>query len=533
MPTRAPFDWLLVDRAERIVDWSKAGVWSGGIKGIPNYPVGITVNTTTPTHQYYCDPTGVVDCRAKLKAALDACPKGSAVYLPAGLYRTNATILMPNRVALRGAGPTLTTIKCYYDGDAVYMSGSMNEQPSNIVSGYAKGSTQIVVASGTNFATGDLVIIDQLNDPSFVNIVGSEDTCTWCDRYDTGTRALGEMNRIVSKSVNTLNLELPLLNEYSGAYVPRACPIGKYASGGVAESAGVEDLAITHSNPSWTNTVAVHFHVAYGCWVKRCNLYGQAHKGVWLYGMCLACEVRDSYIHDFTQFDSDHGYPIGCQYQSSYNLFENNIIKMGHGACIFGSAGSAGNVVGYNYVHSTKHYQTDWFIQAFGDHGAHPFMNLFEGNIVGKFAFDFIHGSGSHEFVFRNHVTGQNPEVAVTSNLSAIEVESWHYKMSFVGNALTYPGNPNAPWLLTSQSLTLNSMLRHGNYDFATGSTAWDGTISARGIPSSLYLNAKPAWFGSLVWPTIGPDIVGFVKPIPAKARWDKYVISGNVSELF
>lgn len=46
-------------------------------------------------------------------------------------------------------------------------------------------------------------------------------------------------------------------------------------------------------------------------------------------------------------------------------------------------------------------------------------------------------------------------------------------------------------------------------------------------------LNNKPSWFGSLDWPPFGPDVNGIVKTIPAKARWDAYISSGNLSDLF
>jgi PKD repeat protein len=46
---------------DRTIDWSKAGVWHNpanparpmqGTKGIPEFPIGLTINTTTPGHPY-------------------------------------------------------------------------------------------------------------------------------------------------------------------------------------------------------------------------------------------------------------------------------------------------------------------------------------------------------------------------------------------------------------------------------------------------------------------------------------------------
>ena len=64
--------------------------------------------------------------------------------------------------------------------------------------------------------------------------------------------------------------------------------------------------------------------------------------------------------------------------------------------------------------------------------------------------------------------------------------------------------------------------MRWGNYDTVNNATRWQASEVPSGIspfanavpasqslPSSLYLSAKPAWFGSVAWPPIGPDVVG------------------------
>ena len=528
--------------AERKIDWGRAGVWLGGSKGIPSYPLGITVNTTNSLNQYYCDPTGATDCRAKLQAAINACPSGQAVYLPVGTYRISSTVDIPSRIVVRGAGPTLTTIKCYTDGVAFAMTGSNGyDEPvdiTNISSGSTKGSQTIVVSNASAFSVGDIIIVDQTNDPSFVNKVGSEDTCTWCSRSN-GNRSLGEANVITNKSGNTITLDRPLAYGYSATYTPQMA----LQCDSPVEYAGVEDLAITPSSAGFTSSVGVEMQWSYSCWVKNCDIYGQGHKGVHLFAYCVACEVSDCYIHDLTSFDSDHGYQVNIQNHSSWNLIENNILKMGHNGIIIGSAGGSANVVAYNYIHNTKHYQTNWFMNALGDHGAHTYMNLFEGNIAGKIAFDYTHGSGSHHVCLRNQFTDSNPGVNVSNNLSAIDVEEWQYASSFIGNVLGYPGYSGTYetvnseeyglWNIFDNSVTQSALIRHGNYDYVDQTTKWDANISDHNIPASLYLDSKPSWFGSLDWPAIGPDVAGYVKSTPAKLRWDNYVSSGLLSDLF
>jgi len=72
--------------------------------------------------------------------------------------------------------------------------------------------------------------------------------------------------------------------------------------------------------------------------------------------------------------------------------------------------------------------------------------------------------------------------------------------------------------------------LRDSNYDYVTNSVRWNG-IGGTGvgttpnpvpvIPDSLYLNSKPAFFGSNVWPWVDPFGSTKTYTLPAKARFD------------
>ena len=48
------------------------------------------------------------------------------------------------------------------------------------------------------------------------------------------------------------------------------------------------------------------------------------------------------------------------------------------------------------------------------------------------------------------------------------------------------------------------TLLRHGNYDFATRSLRWDPSRPRR-LPASLFRDRKPAWFGNCPWPPFDP----------------------------
>jgi hypothetical protein len=84
-----------------------------------------------------------------------------------------------------------------------------------------------------------------------------------------------------------------------------------------------------------------------------------------------------------------------------------------------------------------------------------------------------------------------------------------------------YSGLPNT--LDGCQQLDRNvkgTILRHGNWDAANKHVVWDDMISDHTIPNSLYLTAKPPWWGELPWPPIGPDRTPMVGQIPAQQRF-------------
>lgn len=52
------------------------------------------------------------------------------------------------------------------------------------------------------------------------------------------------------------------------------------------------------------------------------------------------------------------------------------------------------------------------------------------------------------------------------------------------------------------------TFLRHANYDSATGSVSYSGSLTHT-LPASFYLSSKPSWFGSTPFPAIGSDVTG------------------------
>jgi hypothetical protein len=167
-------------------------------------------------------------------------------------------------------------------------------------------------------------------------------------------------------------------------------------------------------------------------------------------------------------------------------------------------------------------------------------MNLWEGNIGIQAAADFIHGSSSHNTVFRSRSSGwQN--TTITSNNNAIEFQYKNTYMNVLGCVLGTTGQSNTyevsypdPTDVSSQKTIWRlgyggpswagdpnvkaTLLRHGNFDYVTNSVIWDPNNSDHTLPPSLYLSSKPSWWGSLAWPAIGPDLNPMTGTIPANS---------------
>src|SRR5260370_16954992 len=60
--------------------------------------------------------------------------------------------------------------------------------------------------------------------------------------------------------------------------------------------------------------------------------------------------------------------------------------------------------------------------------------------------------------------------------------------------------------------------LLHGNYE-SLGKTAMWASGMSQALPTSFYLSAKPAWWGALPYPAIGPDVKGRTGPGPPTFR--------------
>ncbi|UWZ86934.1 glycoside hydrolase family 55 protein [Occallatibacter riparius] len=541
--------WKPLLAEDRGIDWSQAGV---GV--IP----AREVNCAT------LKPTATLE---QINAALAACPSGQAVFLEPGTYAIGGTVRVPSNVTLRGAGADKTILNATGAGDAVIAmgSGGVPFRPRVIKGGAAQNSTQIELVSAAGIAVGKYLVITERNDPTYVTAAGSGGNCNWCDGGWTkdGSMARGQIVEVTAAIGNTLTVAPALYSAYT--YEAVAVPSAMAAS-----HAGVEDLQVRANNTGYATNFLMDM-CAY-CWLRGVegNYADGDHVTIrWGY----RDEVRDSYFSNaYLHVPGAHDSDIVLALKTSGSLIENNIIERTHEA-VMPQWGAAGNVIAYNYT--MGEFDSDAanvMIGGVNYHGAHPQFNLLEGNVLTAIYADSVWGSSSETTAFRNWVVGTNRICGPVMGRGTVDCGKGHYgfqaaravqfsylstRNSLIGNVigsaqmqalkgystavtqtpvLEYPekrvyegavgitfgyGSANddgtgdgcgggiAPCHAGKTSATTRM---HGNFNNVSGGIEWMPGLM-RKLPASFYLAGRPAWWGAIPFPAIGPDVTGGMGP--------------------
>jgi hypothetical protein len=541
--------WTSILSSSQAIDWSNSGV--GGIPARTTNCASLTSSASL----------------AQINSALASCPSGETVYLSAGTYSIPGTINVPSNVTLRGAGANLTILNATGTSGGYVVSlgsGFVSYNPVSISGGSTAGSTSIALAKTSSVTVGSYLVIAETNNSSFVSTNGSEGTCTWCDGWtSTGSLARGQIVEVKGVSGNTVTIAPGLYGAYTNS--PIAVPFTMSAS-----YAGVENLQVYANNTGYGANFGLSA-CAY-CWVKgvESNFTDGDHVELrWGY----RDEIRDSYfsnafLHSAGSYDSD----IQVALKTSATLIENNIIERTHEAIMF-EWGAAGNVASYNYTMGEFDAgSTSFVIGGIDFHGAHPQYNLLEGNVLTRIQPDSIWGTSSQTTAYRNWVVGTNHMCAPFTGRGtvscsgsngtygfqaarAIDVSYLATLNNFVGNvvgstqmqsvlaygtaamkqtaSVQYPalrsydtvvygfsfgyGEANDDGTGTGCSGgtppchlagTSSTDLLHGNYNNIGAAITWAAGVT-QSLPASFYLSSKPGWWGSMAYPSTGPDVTG------------------------
>lgn len=538
-----------------IVPTDRRTTWQGNVGvpgGIPNRTV-IYRNLVTDSG---ADNTGVADCTAILQNAMNSCPDSQVIYLPAGTYRINGCIFNPShpRFTIRGAGMGKTILDLHGSScNGVIDIGSQDWPPptANIViqSGATAGSTSVTCVSPTGVSAGKLIRIDQ-------------DNLTWVKSLNGDPDRMSFLFKVTGVSGNTVSFWPPL--PFTMTNSPK---VAVYTTNAI-EGVGIEDLTLDMQNGPDAGS-AVFFEQAYGCWLKNVEVAHSSHRQVWL-TTAMNCEIRHCYIHDVQSFSSNRE-GIDLYENACWNLIEDNIsVRGGYPMIVLGDwkGRCSANVIAYNYCEDAQSGSTVAGSAISDNHGGHNMMNLYEGNVGQMFESDGYWGSSSHGTLLRNWFSGKYSDQLY--NHVAVKLNHFASYYNIVGNILGHPaetasyesevqgfpatlhliyrlgfpfiGSSNyngtipisAPPNYTQEPGDIGTepqrfdpnvrgtVIRHGNYDFATRNLNWDPMIVDRSIPNSYYLTSKPSWFGALTWPAFDSTKASALDSmmIPAQFRY-------------
>src|SRR5258705_9674702 len=317
--------------------------WVPGMMAVGGVPNRTTIFTTIQASTY---GNGSLEASGGIQTALDACPAGQVVQLSAGTFRCNNHVLIRNGITLRGAGSGSTTLRktngaqpdTEASGDAqplIVVGPNRFPRPDdatsrNLTVDGTKGSMSVTVSSGTGFAAGQIVLLDERSGASWqpdrlgrgqvwaspdykgvwmmhLPAYGADDSggsdatgpydgggsvrppnaMSWFCRTD---RPIGEMKEIFSVSGNVVTFTTPLHTDYRAS---RTAQVTRFSAGNIpVKNAGVENLTVVGGGNG-----GIRFEAAAYCWAKDVEVMIWHDEG-FAVNYCFRVEIRDSYMHD-------------------------------------------------------------------------------------------------------------------------------------------------------------------------------------------------------------------------------------------
>ena len=418
--------WSGILAPARAIDWTYAGI-PGGI------PSGSWPNCVTAA----CNTAFSTPTAANINSACAAAPNNTVVRIPAGSINLSASIhCNRSNVALRGAGPTQTTVTL--NGGNILMgngSGGQGSAPGGLgstgLSTLRLGSTVLTVGSTSGMSAGQIVAIYEAN-PSYVNANGysGNENATWCPSaslnfFGCSTRAMAEMVKIVSVDSGTqITIAPPGLSKtYTSGLTPQ---VFSWSTSGVYSYDGVENMTVNASGTDF----GVAFIFCNFCWAKNLAVIHIARAGIYSL-LSYGDEIRDSYVSASNSPGAPTEYGLELD-RASLAKVENNIFFGITSPLVRES--DYGNVIGYNYTLNTA---TDNVFPTLDTHRSHSYDTLYEGNVTSKIQWDFVWGSGSHHTAFRTYARGMDPNKQ--NYRVAVEADAYHRYTNVVGNVLGDP----------------------------------------------------------------------------------------------
>ena len=540
----------------RAIDWSSAGV-AGGI------PARTTIcSTLSPGATAAQINSAIAACPNGQVVFLNA----GTYTLSAGLVFRKSNVTLrgagadQTKLVING-----TTSGCsLFYGAAVQMctnggnigtasgGGPGPDRTATWTAGYAKGTTVVTLGSTTGLTVGATIFLDQLNDAAdgfpaagdlFLCDSGAPCSGEGGNSWARDNRVQTELHEVTAINGNAVTISPPIMSPNFRASQSPGAWWGD--TGTNVENSGIENLTIDFTGGGEAGIELVN---AKDCWFKGLRVIQSGGPGNFVFHVIIVngfrITTRDSYFYGpNVQGNTQYGY---TPHVSGSLLFENNILHH-QVSPITPNDPESGSVYAYNYC-------DDIFYSAcFQNHNGGDMFNLYEGNNTDSVHLDDIHGTHFFLTYFRNHMDGQAHNRGSVAATSALAFDGHSRFMNVIGNVMGDPsqwstyqtsgagsgssiynlgfkGNCANCGAMSNDTNVLRTLFRWGNWDNVTSTndngtndqtgTRWSTTEVPSGItnypnpvpssqtlPASLYLSAKPSWFGSVAWPPIGPDV--------------------------
>jgi len=569
MSLAAAFDaqaqsWSGLISPRRATDWSGAGV-VGGI----------------PTRTTICATLSPGASAAQINSAIQNCPSGQVVFLNAGTYNLSQGIdLTKSNITLRGAGAGstilkisgITAVSCHIGAGRVMNmcanGGNIGvdspEHTATWTGGYAKGSTVVTLSNTTGLQVGSTLWLDQDDDSSdngdvYMCDFGAPNCANngTGESYARNGRGVLEGQRVTA--INGLNVTISPGVRMPSIRASQGPGAWWGNSGTIIQNTGLENLTIDMTPCG--GCAGLFIINATNCWVKGVRFIKTDTAGSNVYQLftvnIMNSTFTDNYFYGPPTNQLISIYQNAIHIMSS-SLIQNNIYHAGSSSIVM-NAPYYGNVVAYNYFDSAV--QASIILHGIGA------MNLFEGNNGANFSGDTIHSSHAFETIFRNHWDGRAHNENSTETQAAIALYANNRFFNAIGNVMntghstTYQTlnahNTNAIFELgwqgtgsgtpvTNDSNVNRTLLRWGNWDNVNNAIRWVSSEVPSGIPNfanlvpstqvlppSMYLLGKPAFFGPVAFPPVGPDVSsgniagygGHANKIPARLCFENTAV--------
>ena len=332
---------------------------------------------------------------------------------------------------------------------------------------------------------------------------------------------------------------------------------------------GLENLTFDNTNCGTCSTSSVMVSNCSQCWVSGVRGIYANRSHIHLLG-CVHCTLQENY---FYKNASGGTVSYGLDVMSGWNnLIVSNIFQQDTDSSPSCTGSCGANVIAYNFaIDNTYTSSPGWMQASLYQHASGDDFNLWEGNIGAGFTSDDTHGTHHFDTLFRNYLIGNQPAgcgsaglITCTAETTPVHLDSGSRYFNVIGNVLGQAGLHNnyqcvgfffffvnasteiytagttgdnglvntsiTGYCLQPACTTLGDydpqvlayLMRWGNYDTVNNAVRFVSAEVPSGIaqfsnavpatqtlPPSFYLSSKPAWFGSLPFPAMGPDVTG------------------------